>query len=247
MRLSAFLVISITLHAAVLSYPIVSLSPQAQDLIPVVVVSLREQEVTGAPRAGVQQSKPLEKKRFASGRQTEERATAEKESPPEPKDLGGLNLSSTDTATGIPIASAVGPPAEVFATFSTHLGKGSGGDDDSGGQGNSGTGTGTGINGNGTGGSKFVQVSYAHSPTPKYPEEARREGKEGRVLLRVLVDEQGRSKSAEVNQSSGSEALDRAAVEAIRSWRFSPARYGDIPVENWVKIPIDFRLTDAKY
>jgi protein TonB len=58
------------------------------------------------------------------------------------------------------------------------------------------------------------------------------------------VDERGRSKSTEVNQSSGSEALDQAALQAIKRWRFSPARYGDKPVESWVKVPIDFRLTD---
>jgi protein TonB len=62
----------------------------------------------------------------------------------------------------------------------------------------------------------------------------------------VLVDEQGKSKSVEIDDSSGSEALDRAAAEAIKRWRFSPARYGNKSVESWVKIPIDFRLTDAQ-
>ena len=93
---------------------------------------------------------------------------------------------------------------------------------------------------------RFVQVSYAYSPKPEYPDSARREGKEGRVVLRVLVDEEGKSKSVEVNDSSGSETLDRAAAEVIKRWRFSPARYGNKSVESWVKIPIDFRLTDAK-
>jgi protein TonB len=61
-----------------------------------------------------------------------------------------------------------------------------------------------------------------------------------------LVDEEGRSKLVEVNRSSGSAALDQAATKTIKRWRFSPARFGDRPVETWVRIPIDFRLTDAK-
>jgi protein TonB len=89
-------------------------------------------------------------------------------------------------------------------------------------------------------------VSYDYNPRPEYPDRARREGKEGTVLVRVLVDEQGASKVVELSQSSGFEALDQAALKAIRLWRFSPARYGDRPVESWASIPIVFRLADSK-
>ena len=114
--------------------------------------------------------------------------------------------------------------------------------------GSSGSGCGTsatdqGSSGNGT---ASTQARYRDTPRPDYPESARREGREGRVLLRVLVDDQGRSKQVEINSSSGSEALDRAAAEAIKRWRFHPARYGDKPVESWLRIPIEFRLADAK-
>jgi protein TonB len=49
----------------------------------------------------------------------------------------------------------------------------------------------------------------------------------------------------EINSSSGTAVLDRAAAEAIRRWRFHPARHGDRPVESWLRIPIEFRLGDA--
>lgn len=91
----------------------------------------------------------------------------------------------------------------------------------------------------------MIQASYRETPRPDYPETARREGREGRVLLRVLVDEEGRSKRVEINISSGSEALDRAAVQAIKSWRFHPARWGDRRIESWIRIPIEFRLAEA--
>jgi protein TonB len=93
---------------------------------------------------------------------------------------------------------------------------------------------------------QYTQARTSDAPKPKYPDTARRDGKEGRVLLRVLVNEEGRTASVQVNRSSGVESLDQAALEAIKRWRFSPARLGDRPVESWVRIPIDFRLTDAR-
>ena len=92
----------------------------------------------------------------------------------------------------------------------------------------------------------LIQARYTETPRPVYPESARNEGREGRVLLRVLVDDHGRSKQVEINNSSGSEVLDRAAAEAIKRWRFIPARYGDKAVESWIRIPIDFSLADRK-
>jgi TonB family protein len=87
---------------------------------------------------------------------------------------------------------------------------------------------------------------YSSTPKPAYPESARREGREGRVLLRVLIDKLGEAKAVEVSRSSGSDTLDQAATSAIKRWRFYPARSGDQPIESWVSVPIDFQLTEAK-
>ena len=108
-----------------------------------------------------------------------------------------------------------------------------------------GSGNGQGI-GNGTSWSGATQARYRETPQPHYPDSARREGKEGRVLLRVLVDEEGKTKAIEVNTSSGHDLLDRAATEAIKKWRFVPARAGGKPIETWVKVPIEFQLSNAK-
>ena len=64
--------------------------------------------------------------------------------------------------------------------------------------------------------------------------------------MRVLVDEEGRTKAIEVNTSSGHDLLDRAAIEAIKKWRFVPARAGTKPIETWVKVPIEFQLSNTK-
>ena len=45
-----------------------------------------------------------------------------------------------------------------------------------------------------------------------------------------------------INTSSGSDRLDRAALDAVRRWKFVPARLGDTPVDAWVLVPIAFSL-----
>ena len=92
----------------------------------------------------------------------------------------------------------------------------------------------------------LTQARYRETPKPVYPDTARRDGREGQVLLRVLIDDQGKTKSVEINRSSGSDALDHAATEAIKRWRFHPARAGDKPVASWVSIPIEFQLKDLR-
>jgi periplasmic protein TonB len=85
-------------------------------------------------------------------------------------------------------------------------------------------------------------AAYLRNPPPRYPIVARRNGEEGAVTLRVRVTVDGRAATVTVEQSSGSPSLDRAALEAVRTWRFVPARSGADPVEAWVLVPVVFRL-----
>lgn len=78
------------------------------------------------------------------------------------------------------------------------------------------------------------------SPPPAYPASALRKGERGVVLLKVMVDAQGRPERVRVIQRSGSRALDRAAVEAVQQWRFQPAVSAGQPVAGEVEIPIEF-------
>ena len=80
------------------------------------------------------------------------------------------------------------------------------------------------------------------NPAPRYPFSARRRGQEGRVVLRVEVDPAGRAADVSVAHSSGVSALDRAAADAVRRWRFQPARRGGVPVVGRIEVPILFRL-----
>lgn len=85
-------------------------------------------------------------------------------------------------------------------------------------------------------------AAYLDNPAPSYPALARRLREEGRVLLRVFVTAEGRAGSVEVAKSSGHARLDEAALEAVRRWRFVPAKRGDEPVAASVFVPIAFSL-----
>lgn len=75
---------------------------------------------------------------------------------------------------------------------------------------------------------------------PQYPAASLRRGESGTVRVRVEVTEQGGVDDAEVVEGSGSRALDRAALSAVRSWRFKPAMRGGQPVAGAVIVPITF-------
>jgi protein TonB len=64
------------------------------------------------------------------------------------------------------------------------------------------------------------------------------------VLLNVLVDKTGHPQKIDIKKSSGSKMLDKAAVEGVWQWTFQAAKFGAIPVESKVDIPIRFRLNE---
>lgn len=85
-------------------------------------------------------------------------------------------------------------------------------------------------------------ADYLHNPPPAYPTASRRMGQQGKVVLRVLVNGAGTADKVELRSSSGSTLLDDAALDAVKRWRFVPARQGDRPVAAWVLVPITFTL-----
>lgn len=88
----------------------------------------------------------------------------------------------------------------------------------------------------------LFNAAYLRNPAPVYPAVARRNGDEGTVMLRVLVNAEGAPVRVELDQSSGSGPLDGAALAAVKGWRFVPARRGTQNIEGWVRVPVVFRL-----
>ncbi|MCX6965691.1 MAG: energy transducer TonB [Verrucomicrobia bacterium] len=77
---------------------------------------------------------------------------------------------------------------------------------------------------------------------PSYPDLARRNGWEGRVLVRVEVSAEGRPISTTIAQSSGFGVLDQSALRAVKSWRFQPRTVAGIPSAGSVEVPVNFSL-----
>ncbi|MET0581022.1 MAG: energy transducer TonB [Pseudoxanthomonas sp.] len=82
------------------------------------------------------------------------------------------------------------------------------------------------------------------TPSPRYPSEALRRGESGTVLVRVEVDANGAPAGVALVQRSGSRDLDRAAMEAVRKWRFMPAQRDGQAVAASLVIPIDFKANE---
>lgn len=78
------------------------------------------------------------------------------------------------------------------------------------------------------------------TPSPRYPPGELRRGRGGTVTVRVEVGPDGTPTSVTVAESSRSRALDRAAVEAVRGWRFEPALVDGQPARGMVRVPIEF-------
>jgi len=85
-------------------------------------------------------------------------------------------------------------------------------------------------------------AAYLSNPVPRYPLAARRNGEHGTVTLRVRVTREGAAAQVSLQHSSGSPHLDRAASDAVKNWRFVPARQGAQTIEAWVLVPVVFRL-----
>ncbi len=83
----------------------------------------------------------------------------------------------------------------------------------------------------------------ADNPLPRYPATALRTGAEASVVLSIAVDANGVPTDIAVVERQGARdhALDRAAVETARQWRFEPAIRDGRPVEATVRLPVEFR------
>jgi protein TonB len=77
---------------------------------------------------------------------------------------------------------------------------------------------------------------------PSYPARARRDGVEGEVRLSLLIDAGGRVTQARVLDARPPGVFDDAALAAVRSWQFQPARYKGRPVKTWAQQRVAFQL-----
>lgn len=85
-------------------------------------------------------------------------------------------------------------------------------------------------------------VRYLQRPVPEYPKASLKLREEGKVIIRVLVDVNGKPQQAIVAESSGYSRLDEAAVTAVRKALFEPYSENGRALAVWVRVPITFNL-----
>lgn len=129
-------------------------------------------------------------------------------------------------------------------------GGGSGGGGGSGSGTGLGEGTGAGIgpgSGGGTGGGPYRPGSGIDPPSllrevkPLYTDQARRQGVEGDVVLEIVVRRDGTVGDVKILRRLGA-GLDQKAIDAVRQWRFAPARRLGAPIDVIVDVAVEFKL-----
>ena len=77
---------------------------------------------------------------------------------------------------------------------------------------------------------------------PVYPKNLRERDIEGKVILKLFIDKEGKVQEIQIFESSGYKMFDQIAIKAVRQWRFKPARKGNQQRGSCVLIPINFRI-----
>ena len=96
-------------------------------------------------------------------------------------------------------------------------------------------------------------VAFDEPPAPRggmaaihanlvYPEIARKAGIEGEVILHIQISETGAVKTVKVVKSLNLPELDEAAINAVRSVKWKPAKQRDNNIMVWISLPIEFSL-----
>lgn len=152
-----------------------------------------------------------------------------------------IRMPQIGTTLGDPLSNVVGPASN---------GTGSGGGIGSGSGGGVGSGRGPGVGpgwGGGIGGGAYrvgggvSAPRVLSNPDPEYSEEARKAKYQGTVVLWVVVGPDGRTHEIRVQRSLGM-GLDEKAIQAVRQWRFDPARKDGQPVAVQINVEVNFRL-----
>lgn len=166
-------------------------------------------------------------------------------------EIGKTKQSSSSALQENGTAAAEIPPSDASGTaegkeYFPETGASSYGEGGTAGGGETGTGSGGGDStgeGSGSGGTgETAGPQILSAPAPVYPESARQSGASGTVLVGLAINETGTVSDAWVESSSGNDALDRAAVQAVLSWQFIPARQNGLPVPVRTRVPVIFGL-----
>jgi TonB family protein len=89
-------------------------------------------------------------------------------------------------------------------------------------------------------GGQLVQPKLISSPAALYPAQARTSQIQGDVAIDAFIDETGKVAATKI--LSGPPALQQAAMNAVRSWRYQPARLDGQPISIHIRVVVNFLL-----
>lgn len=89
---------------------------------------------------------------------------------------------------------------------------------------------------------RLTAVSYLRAPQLVYPAVSRRMNEQGRVVVRVLIDTEGKVLQAELEQPSPYPRLNEAALRAAREALYRPHFEDGVPQRVWALVPLSFEL-----
>jgi protein TonB len=87
-----------------------------------------------------------------------------------------------------------------------------------------------------------VKPTFVPDVQDYYPDISRRNGEEGRSVVKICVNTGGKIDSVEIATSSGHPALDEAALKYAKAMRFKPATSEGKPVASCPNLPVKFEL-----
>jgi len=91
--------------------------------------------------------------------------------------------------------------------------------------------------------SMFLSAVPIAKAAPNYPSEALANRREGWVALSFMISPAGQVTEPMIEDSSGVESLENAALDAVKKWRYKPATFNGQPVEDTVtRTVVRFRL-----
>jgi protein TonB len=214
-------------------------NPQPIDFIR--IAPKAEEPKPVAPKATVKDAKDLRPKSGSPASGPAKASAGRPRRPGAPKKPGKAKSAAPAAApridvpeqgTGAPFAPVPGSDSRLTAPPSQWHGEKKPESDD-GGKASGGGG------GNGSGGRNLVVL---HRVPPRYPSRAEARGIEGWVRLEITVSPTGTVSKARVVDASPKGVFDRAALEAIRQWRFKPAFREGRAVEQQADQTVRFRL-----
>ena len=89
---------------------------------------------------------------------------------------------------------------------------------------------------------RIDSAGHLKNPPPRYPRLSRRLHEEGEVILVLWVLADGSVSDVEIETSSGYPRLDKAALKAVRKWRYTPATRNGEAIAYRYQQPVQFSM-----